>query len=410
MASVDISIPASDATQSEPEWPSFHGADRQNKSDETGLLKTWPAGGPELLWSVSGLGEGYASVSIADGMIFTSGVFEDQTYVFAYDLDGKPVWKKPNGSAWEVEVYWARGYDGPRSTPTYDNGMVYHLSELSNLTAYHARTGEMVWSRNLMNDFNAPMPDYGFTESVLVDGNQLFVKAAGRRAFLVCLNKMTGETVWTNNDIPGTYAYNSPVIHDFGGYHMLVDGSSRGYYGLDTETGRLLWKTDITNYVDVNCADPVVYNEYILLSTGEDGGTMLIRLVPSGGSITAEQVWKTDLMDNYHGGMNFHEGYVYGSGDKNRGWFSIELLTGKQMWKEPGSMGSITFADGMLYLYDENGRMRLVEASPEKFEASGEFRVPRGGVGPFWAHPVVCGGRLYLRHADKLYVYSIRNQ
>lgn len=134
---------------------------------------------------------------------------------------------------------------------------------------------------------------------------------------------------------------------------------------------------------------------------------MLIRLKSSGETITVEKVWQTDLMDNYHGGIIFHDGYFYGSGDSSRGWFSIDLLTGKQMWKSSPGMGSLTYADGLLYLYNENGTMKLVKASPEKYEVTGEFQVPRGGAGPYWAHPVVCGGRLYLRHADQLYVYNV---
>jgi len=395
--------------QDQSEWPCFHGADRQNKSNETGLLKTWPDDGPELLWSVAGLGEGYSSVSVADGLIFTSGTFNDQTYVFAYDLDGELVWKKPNGSAWKVEVYWARGYDGPRSTPTYDDGVVYHLSELNRLTAYQSETGDMIWSRDLMGDFITGMPDYGYTESVLIDGNMLYVKPAGRMGFQVCLNKKTGETIWVNNDIPGLYAYNSAVLHEFGGYRQLINASSSCYYGVDPKTGKLLWKFDFENEYEVNCSDAVAHNEYVFMSSGEGGGCVLVRLKSSGKNITAEKVWKTDLMDNYHGGVIYHDGYVYGSGDRSRGWICIELLTGKLMWKDSGRMGSLTFADGMLYLYDENGRMRLVKASPEQFEVRGEFRVPRGGVGPYWAHPVVCGGRLYLRHADALYAYNISN-
>ncbi len=395
--------------QAQFEWPCFHGSDRQNKSNETGLMNTWPDSGPELLWSISGLGEGYSSVSIADGLVYTAGIIENQTYVFAYDLNGRLVWQESNGSAWKVEVYWATGYDGPRSTPTYDNGIVYHLSEASRLTAYNAKTGDIIWSRNLMNDFRAAMPDYGFTESVIIDGDNLFVRPAGRLGFQVCLNKLTGETIWTNNDIPGLYAYNSSIIIDFGGYRQLIGASSICYYGMDTKTGELLWKVDFENQYYVNCSDAVAFNEYILLSSGEGGGCVLIKLSSSGGTITAEKVWQTELMDNYHGGIIFHDGYFYGSGDRSRGWFSIELLTGKQMWKTRG-MGSLTYADGMLYLYDENGTVRLVKASPEEYEKTGEFQVPGEGEGPYWAHPVVCGGKLYLRHADKLFVYNISNE
>lgn len=392
------------------EWPCFHGPNRSNKSMETGLMNAWPDSGPELLWTISGLGEGYSSISIADGLIYTSGTYDNQTYVFAFDLNGKPVWKKPNGSAWKIEVSWARGYDGSRSTPTYDNGYVYHLSEAGRLTAYNARTGDPVWSRNIREDFMAGMPDYGFTESVLVDGNKLFVRPGGRKGFQVCLNKRTGETIWTNNDISGTNSYVSSILHDFGGYRQLIGASSSCYYGIDTETGKLLWKADFENPYEVNCTDAVIVNEYVLMSSGRGGGSMLVKLISSGSEIRTEKVWETDLMDNYHGGIIFHDGYFYGSGDISRGWFAIDMLSGKQAWKSSGRMGSLTFAEGMLYLYDEKGSMYIIKATPEKFEKTGEFDVPDGGTGPYWAHPVVCGGRLYIRHSDKLFAYNIKSK
>lgn len=396
----------SDTSVNWSEWPCFHGLDRQNKSVETDLLKTWPEDGPELEFSIEGLGEGYSSVSIADGTIFTAGASDNQTFVFAYDLNGNLIWKKPNGEAWKVQVSWASAYNGPRSTPTYDNGIVYHMSEASRLAAFDAKTGEEIWARVLANDFDADTPEYGFTESVIVDGDRLFVRPAGKRGFQICLNKLSGETIWVNNEIPGTYSYNSPVIHDFGGFHQLINASSNCYFGIDTENGKLLWKYDFTNQYDFNSIDPVVHNEYVLAS-GSGVGSELIKLKSNGSGITTEKVWETDLMDNYHGGIIYHDGCFYGSGDRRRGWFSLSLEDGQQMWKEQG-MGSLTFADGELYLLGEKGTMKLVDATADAFEEKGEFKLPRGGAGPYWAHPVVCGGRLYIRHADRLFVYNVK--
>ena len=148
------------------EWPSFHGYDYLNKSTETGLLSTWPEAGPSLAWQAAGIGEGYSSVTIADGLIYTSGKSENQTYVFAFDMNGKLVWKKPNGAAWDVQVSWANTYNGSRSTPTYDNGVIYHLSEAGRLSAYKSKTGDLIWARELIQDFQAEIPMYGFSESV----------------------------------------------------------------------------------------------------------------------------------------------------------------------------------------------------------------------------------------------------
>jgi outer membrane protein assembly factor BamB len=392
--------------QTKNEWPCFHGMDRQNKSAETGLLNSWPANGPGLLWTISGLGEGYSSVSIGGGLIFTGGWIDKQTYLFAFDLNGKPLWKKPNGDAWSVTVSWASSYNGPRSTPTYENGTVYHLSENGRLTAFRSKDGTVLWTRDLPKEFNAEMPMYGYAESVLVDGENLYVRAGGSKGYQVCLNKHTGKTIWTNAEIPGGYGYNSLIIKDFGGYRQVIGASNTCYYSLDSKTGRLLWKADFKNKYEVNCTDAITFNEYVFLTSGEGKGCGLIRLKKTGNGIATEKVWETELMDNYFGGVILHDGYLYGSGNISKGWFCLDFLTGKQMWKTTGE-GSLTYADGMVYLYDEKGTMKLVKASPEKFEKTGEFKVPKGGPGPYWAHPVVCGGRLYLRHADKIFAYDV---
>jgi outer membrane protein assembly factor BamB len=397
------------ASQKAGEWPSFHGSDRTNLSAETGLLKAWNVKGPALLFTISGLGEGYSSTAIAGGMIYTAGSTGNQSFLYAFDLNGKLVWKKPNGPAWTVTVSWASSYNGPRSTPTCDNGVIYHLSEAGRLSAFRAKTGDVIWSRDLPKEFNAKMPMYGYAESVLIDGDNLYVRTGGQKGYQACLNKLTGVTIWTSGEIPGDYGYNSMVINNFGGFRQIIGATNTCYYSLDSRTGKLLWKTDFINQYEINCTDAIVFNDNVFLTSGEGKGCMLIRLKKSGSGITTEKVWETKLMDNYHGGVILYNGYLYGSGSLARDWYCLDFLTGKQMWKTNGS-GSLTYADGMVYLYDEKGSMKLVKASPEKFEKAGEFRVPEGGQGPYWAHPVVCGGRLYLRHADKIFVYDLRKK
>jgi outer membrane protein assembly factor BamB len=392
--------------QKNTSWPGFHGSDRMNKSTETGLLSSWPQAGPSMAWKVSGIGEGYSSVAIADGLIYTSGKSENQTYVFAFDMNGKLIWKTPNGAAWDVKVAWASSYNGPRSTPTYDNGVIYHLSEAGRLSAYKSKTGKLIWARELTRDFQAEVPMYGYSESVLIDGNNLFVRPAGKIAHQICLNKMTGETSWANNEIPGECGYNSLVIKDFGGFHQIIGASSNCFYSVDVKTGKLLWKIDYENQHSLNCADVITFNEYVFITT-VGKGCSLLKMKPSGNKLSVETVWHNDqVMDNYHGGVLLHNGYVYGSGSGSRSWFCIDFLTGKQIWKNPGN-GSLTFADGMLYLYDEKGTVKLVKASADSFEKTGEFKMPSGGKGPYWAHPVVFGGKLYLRHDDMILAYNI---
>jgi outer membrane protein assembly factor BamB len=394
------------AAQSASEWPCFHGPDRTNKSTETGLIEAWPREGPKLKWTAPGLGEGYSSVSVGGSFVYTAGMNLNQTYVFCFDLEGKLVWKKPNGITWTTNLSHARSYTGSRSTPTYDNGVIYHLGEMGRLTAFEAKTGEEIWHRELVKDFETESAEYGYAESVLIDGDHLFVRPFAKKGFQVCLNKRSGALIWANTEITGTPAYNSLVIGEFGGYRQIIGAGSNCFYSMEIQTGKLLWKVDVVNPRELNNTDAIVYNDYVFISSGYGKGSMLIKLKPSDNAIVPETVWQSALMDNHHGGVVLDNGFLYGAGSNTKGWFCLDFLTGKQMWKADGK-GSLTYADDMLYLLDERGTMKLVRATPDKYELSGEFKVPEGGKGMYWAHPVVCGGILYIRHADKLYAYDI---
>ncbi|MBN1290623.1 MAG: PQQ-like beta-propeller repeat protein [Candidatus Latescibacteria bacterium] len=397
------------SAQENKEWPCFHCIDRSNKSTESDLLKKWPEEGPKLLWSVAGLGEGYSSVAIANGFVFTAGKKENQTYVFAYDLKGKLIWEKPNGQSWSTTMSWAKTYTGPRSTPTYNDGVVYHLGETGRLTAFDHKTGTEIWFINLQEKFDAQIPEYGYSESVLVDGDYLYCNPVGEKAFMVCLNKKDGKQIWANTEISGVAGYSSPVLMNFDGYNQIINMSSNCVYGVDTRTGNLLWSMKFEGQQSLNNTDPIVHDEYVFVSSGYGKGCMLIKLLASGKTIIPEMVWQTELMDNHHGGVILLDEHLYGAGHNSRGWFCLDFLTGKELWKSRGK-GSLVFADNMLYLLEENGLMKLVTASHEKYDEVSLFEVPDGGRGMHWAHPVVCGGRLYIRHTDKLFAYDIKNQ
>jgi outer membrane protein assembly factor BamB len=390
------------------EWPCFHGPDRSNKSTETGLKSAWPEEGPEVLWSVDGLGKGYSTVSIAEGLLFTAGLKNQQTYVFAFDLDGRLVWEKPNGRSWETEKEWARAYNGSRSTPSYSQGIVYQLGELGRLSAFNSRNGDLVWSLELREQFEAEIPEYAYAESVFIEGDRLYCCPAGKKGYIVCLNKHTGELIWSNSEIPGTVGFSSLISFDQGGYHQLAGLSSNTIFGVDSETGNLLWQVPYENSRSNNVADPIYHDGHIFASSGYGKGSTLIKLSKSGNTITPETVWQTELLDNHHGGVILHDGYLYGSGHNVRGWFCLDFRTGKQMWKT-GGKGSLTYADHMLYSLDERGIMNLIKATPDTNETRSTFELPSGGKSMYWAHPVVCGGRLYVRHEDSLFAYDIRS-
>jgi outer membrane protein assembly factor BamB len=390
------------------EWPCFHGPNRDNRSTETGLLKQWPENGPDRLWAAGGIGIGYSSVSIAGGRIYTAGSIDNTTFVTALDLEGRRVWQKPNGRSWKAgpRQRHAVGYAGARSTPTYDDGRLYHLGERGRLAVFDAASGEETWSIDLQERFHAETPEYGYTESVLILGDRLFCCPGGTKGHIVCLRKADGETVWATPGIEGTVAFSSLVPAEVAGVRQILGMSSSHAFGVDPETGALLWSVPHANFRDNNVTDPIPYKDCVFASSGYGKGSLVVRLRPQGGGLKAETVWSSDLLDNHHGGVVRVGDYVYGAGHEAKGWFCLDVMTGKPAWRAPGK-GALTFADGHLYCLDERGTMTLVKATPETYEQVSSFRVPQAGAGLYWAHPVVCGGRLHVRHADRLFAYAV---
>jgi outer membrane protein assembly factor BamB len=252
---------------------------------------------------------------------------------------------------------------GSRSTPTVSEGVVYHLGELGRLTAMDHLDGREIWSRELMEDFDAEIPEYGYAESVLIEGERLYCCPAGKKAFIVCLDKRNGDLIWSNREIPGTVGFSSLVKFRYGGHEHLAGLSSSHLFGVNAKTGKLLWLVEFGNSRDNNIADPVYHDGHVFASSGYGRGSILVQLNPGAEHYTTDIIWDTEMMDNHHGGVVLNQGYLYGSGQNARGWFCLEFQTGKVMWKTSGK-GSLTYADGKLYCLDERGIMNLVNADP----------------------------------------------
>ncbi len=391
------------------EWSAFHGPARDNKSAETGLLKTWPEGGPKLLWTTAGLGKGYSSVTVAGGRIYTAGKVEKQTRVFCLDMDGKVQWQAVNGDAWEASgrMRFAVAYDGSRSTPTIDRDTVYHLGELGRLAAFNALDGKERWSVDFTKSFGAKIPKFGFSESVLIHGEDLICCPGSEKAFMVALDKKTGNVRWRTTGVPGTVGYSSAVLATIHGVEQVLAMGADVAFGVERTSGTLLWQVPCKNQRSNNATDITVRENLIFLSTGYGKGSMLVKLKKAGDAFQPETVWENKKMDNHHGGVILLADHVYGSGHKAKGWACLELMTGKETHIAPGK-GSITFADDRLYCLDEKGLVTLVQPLPAERKVVGSFQLPEGGKGAYWAHPVVCDGRLYLRHNDRLFAYDIK--
>lgn len=384
-------------------WPQFHGPKYDNISRETGLLKTWPDDGPRTEWVFSDCGRGFSGVSVADGKIFTAGDFEDGEMVLALDMAGHPLWKSPNGES------WTGAYPGSRTTPTYRDDMVYQMNPTGRLAAYRARSGEEVWAVELCVEFGAKYGTWAMAENVAVEGDLLFCIPGGSKALMVALDKNTGATTWTNTELEETAAYCSPILTTYQGVRQLITLTQKSVIGVDVKTGKLLWSHPHVTQHDQNVTAPLFSDGYVFATSGHSGGGRLLEINADGRGV--KELWWNEDLDNCHGGVILLDGHLYGSACRSggKGFFCADFMTGEVRYRDKRMEKlSLTCADGMLYGLTQRGEVLLIAPSPERLDVAGNFQLPLKDGDPAFAHPVVCNGRLYVRHGRHLYAYDIR--
>jgi outer membrane protein assembly factor BamB len=388
--------------QSAGDWPQWRGPSRDGISKETGLLKQWPADGPPLAWKAKGAGTGYSSMSIAQGRLYTMGLRGDREYVIAFDVaTGKEVWATINGKAYRDD----RG-DGPRGTPTIDGDKLYALGGNGDLSCLEARTGRVLWQMNILQKFGGSNIGWGISESPLVLGDRVLVNAGGPGASIVALNKKDGTVLWkTQSDKAG---YSSAIALQVGGKTQVVFFTQERALGIDPADGKVLWEYARPSNNVANVATPVARANRVWISSdyGTGGGLVEIRADAKG--VTASEVYFTKEMRNHHSSSILVGDHLYG--------FSSGILTamrfdtGEVAWKDRSvGKGSLVYADGHLYCLSENGVVGLVEATPAAYREKGRFRIQQENL-PTWAHPVIAGGRLYIRDQDTIYAYDVREK
>jgi outer membrane protein assembly factor BamB len=386
------------------DWPQFHGPRRDNRSTETGLLKAWPPAGPPLVWTARGLGHGFAAVALAGEAIYTSGDRGGKTVISALDRNGRLLWQAENGPAWEASV------PGSRGTPTIDGGQLYHENAHGDIVCLDAKSGHKHWGLNILAEFRAKNINWGLAESLLIDGEHVICCPGGPETAIVALDKHTGRTVWKSPSAGDLAGYASPALGECQGLRMIFTLTSRAAIAVNADSGELLWRFEQITPFEETITMPVYHDGHVLIST-RTAGTALLELQVDGKKCSVREVWRCKDLDNQHGGLVLLDGHLYGSSHVNAGgkWICIEWKSGKVMHIERGvGKGSLTCADGMLYTLSENQTLGLVLATPAGHEVLSQFKIPAEGEGPSWAHPVVCGGRLYIRHGDFLYAYDIR--
>ncbi len=402
------------------DWPQWRGPERNGKSAETGLLQEWPEGGPALVWTARGVGVGYSSVSVAAGPVNNKGDLENGQYVMALkEAGGELLWKTRVGDIHKDQ----RG--GPRSTPTTDGERLFVMTTAGEVVSLEAATGKEIWRRSLPEDFGGYLMkamgsyDWRFSESPLVDGDRVIVTPGHIEALLVALDKKTGEEIWRTrgrrlgpigSDGAG---YSSAVISQAGGTRQYVQLLGRGLIGVEAESGTLLWSYNRVASDIANIATPIVQGDLVFGSAGYGTGAALLEIRRDGDDWQAEEVYflEADTMQNHHGGLILHEGMIFTGTGHNKGFpIAVDLMSGKVAWGPERNAGAnsaaVTYADGRIYFRYQDGRMILVEASPEAYRERGTFMIP-DVVKESWAHPVIANGKLYLREQDNLYCYDV---
>jgi outer membrane protein assembly factor BamB len=423
-----ISLPALAA-----DWPQWRGPDRTGVSKETGLLRTWPKGGPKLLWSYHNAGLGYSTTAIVGDRIYTLGAIDEVEYVLALDVKGDKVseaWRAKLGPIFTFEGnVWG---DGPRSTPTVDGKYVYALGAQGALVCVETANGKEVWRKDLIKDFGGEMmTDWGYSESPLIDGDLLICTPGNSKGTLAALKKTTGAVVWRSTDLKYKAPYSSIVISEAGGVRQYVqngyidDNDGGVVFGVAAKDGKALWTEPFFKGSSYAVAPtPIVRGNLVYVTAGYGWGCHLFELTPAGQGFKVKDLYgkrERKTVKNTHGGVVLVGDHIYGHSE-GLGWVCQEFKTGTVTWNERNKLecksGGITAADGSLYCLSDEGEIALLKATPEGWQEQGTFTIPEksklsparrtGKQGMVWTQPVIANGRLYLRDQEMLFCYDIQ--
>ncbi len=388
---------ASVFSQTPTKW---RGPDENGVYPDKGLLKVWPATGPEAAWTFNELGQGYSSPVIVGNNIFVTGAESEMGNVYKLSLKGELIWKVPYGKE------FTESYPGSRSCPVIVGDQLYILSGMGQLSCLKTSDGSKIWSKDLFKDFDGSQITWGLNETVVIDGNTLYCTPGGKTNNVIALNRMNGELIWTSPGMGNKAAYCTPLLVKLAKRKILVTLTANNILGIDAATGKLLWNQEQTNQWSVHANTPLYADGGVFCFSGYGKGGVKLKLNDDGSAITKE--WVSATLDSRIGGAVVVNGYIYGSGDNNRAWQCIDWKTGVQKYASTElAKGNVIYADGMLYCYSEKGDLALVAADPTAFKIISKTKIT-AGTDQHWAHLVINNGILYLRHGKALIAYKIK--
>lgn len=388
------------------DWPQFRGPDRNGVSAETDLLEEWPASGPKQVWLSRDVGLGYSGPAVVGGKIFIMGAKKNKEYLFCLDeKSGETLWSTSMGSKFESP--WG---DGPRGTPTVDGDRVYAMSAQGLLVCASVGDGKVKWKKT-MKSLGGVIQKWGYTESVLVDGDLVLCTPGGEKGTVVALNKLTGKRVWQSEDWQDVAQYASIVPAEIQGVKQYVQLTQQQFSGIAAEDGSVLWQADFRGGRVAVIPTPIVHDNHVYISAGYGAGSVQVKI---NNDQTVSDVYGNKVMKNHHGGVIRVGDYLYGYSDAV-GWVCQDWKTGEKVWAEKGELGkgAIGYADGKLYcLEEDSGTLVLIDASPDGWKERGRLTLSpqseqRSERGKVWTHPVIANGKLYLRDQELLFCFDV---
>ncbi len=392
-------------TWAQNDWPQWRGPNRDDVSKETGLLKQWPAGGPKRVWLYQEGGLGYSGFSVAKGKLFTMGARGETEFLIALDANtGKELWSAPVGTR-----YTNRWGDGPRSTPTVDGDRVYTLGGRGDLICANVADGKILWKKS-MTALGGKLQNWGYTESILVDGDKVVCTPGGPQGAVVAFKKADGSLLWQSKEFTDDAQYSSIIAINHNGKRQYVQLTMKSLVGLDASNGKVLWRSDWPGKTAV-IPTPIYKDGHVYIASGYGVGCKLVKIGPGN---QVSDVYMNQVMKNHHGGVILVGNHLYGYSDGS-GWVCQDFMSGNEVWANKSlGKGAIGYADGMLYLLDEgSGTVALIEASPKGWSEKGRFKLDpqttqRSPQGKIWVHPVISNGKLYLRDQEIIFCFDVK--
>ncbi len=388
----------------EPDWPQWRGPRRDGICEETGLLAQWPEGGPKRLWTIDGLGKGWSSPIIVRDRLYITGDVGEDLVIFAFTLDGTSVWRTTNGA------YWKNPYPGGRACGTYSEGRLYHMNAHGRVACLDAASGKELWAVNVLDRFEGKNITWAMSECLLVDGANVIVTVSGKRALMAALDKRTGKTVWTTPPLEDdAVSHSSPILVRHGGRRQIINCSAAHGFGVDADTGELLWTVPVKNRYGTNVSTPIYGSGRVFFMTPYDSLGRQYQLVGEETAFEARLTWQS-FIDAVTGCGVLVDGVLYAAGyTRPKWWFGFDWNTGATRYEmEDFTTGAAIYADGRLYILDEQGNVGLIRPTPDGLDIVGRFSLTEKRTRDAWAHPVLLDGRLYLRYHDTLSCYDVR--